>query len=432
MKNILILLSVLTTQIAIAQPDTTSTSLLHKYRAMALSYNDDLKSAEKNIKASIELTKAAQADRGPKLSAGGETSYTGNSIEISLNIPSAASPFVLHGANAKHGISATLLQPVYVGGRVLESIRMAKSQQMIASSQAELIRSLVCYQTDIQYWHTVGQSEIKKVATDFRNSVANLTRIVNERVEAGVSDRQELLTAEVKLNEAEYQLLQAQSELETELMALNSLIGVPLETPTKIDYQIAPIERMASVLAEDNNLRPELKIAQEHIKIETSALKLNDAQYKPQFYVGASGGYYSPGYNFRPDLSPNYTVYAQLSVPIFHWGKRRNEKRASQQRIAMASDNLHKVETTVELEIKTALTALNQAMQRVELAQSSLDKAQENEHRATGKYQEGAISVTEVIDAQVYRQTAQMNYVSAKLTAQMHYSELLRATNGYN
>lgn len=432
MKKLLILLSVFVIQIATAQSDTTSTSLLQRYRTMALTYNDDLKSAKKNIEASIELTKAARADRGPKLSAGGEASYTGNPIELSLAMPGAANPVDIQGANTKYGISATLLQPVYTGGRILESIRMAESQQMMATSQSELVRSLVCYQTDIQYWNTVARTEVKGVAYDFRSSVSNLTRIVRERVEAGLSDRQELLTAEVKLNEAEYQLLQAQSELETGLMALNSLIGEPLDASTCVDSTIAPVEQAATILIAERDARPELTIAQEQIKFETSNLKLNDAQYKPQFYIGANGGYYSPGYNFRPDLSPNYTLYAQVSIPIFEWGKRHNLKRASQQQIGIATDNLHKVETAVELETRTAWTALTQAMQRVELAKSSLGKSQENESRATEKYEEGAISLAEVIDAQVYRQTAQMNYVGAKLAAQMHYAEWLKAVNGYN
>lgn len=432
MKKFLILLSLFATQIAVAQSDTASISLVNRYRAMALTYNDDLKSAKKNIEASIELTKAARADRGPKLSADADFSYTGNPIELSLTMPGVASPVDLRGTNMKYGISLTLLQPVYAGGRVLESIRMAESRQMMAVSQTELIRSLVSYQTDIQYWNTVARAEVRGVADDFRSSVANLTRIVSERVEAGMSDRQELLTAEVKLNEAEYQLLQAQSELETGLMALNSLIGEPLNAPTRIDSTVAPIEQAVITIDEDRETRPELTIAQEQIKFETSNLKLTDAQYKPQFYVGASGGYYSPGYNFRPDLSPNYTVYAQVSIPIFEWGKRKNRKRASQQQIGIATDNLHKVETTVELETRTALAALKQATQRVELAKSSLGKSQDNESRAIEKYEEGAIFLDEVIDAQVYRQTAQMNYVEAKLAAQIHYAEWLKAINGYN
>ena len=65
------------------------------------------------------------------------------------------------------------------------------------------------------------------------------------------------------------------------------------------------------------------------------------------------------------------------------------------------------------------------------MASSSLVKAHENERRATEKYSEGAISISEVIDAQLYRQTAQENLVEAKKAARIHYAELMKATDAY-
>lgn len=97
----------------------------------------------------------------------------------------------------------------------------------------------------------------------------------------------------------------------------------------------------------------------------------------------------------------------------------------------MALDDLHGVETDLDLERRTARTSLAEAEERVELAASSLEKAFENERRATEKYAEGAISVSEVIDAQLYRQTAQENLVTAKAAARMHLAELSKACNAY-
>ena len=118
-------------------------------------------------------------------------------------------------------------------------------------------------------------------------------------------------------------------------------------------------------------------------------------------------------------------------MPIFQGGKRRRERRAAEYRIGMASDALHRVETDLDLETRTARTALDEAQERVTLAASSLTKALENEHRALEKYTEGAISISEVIDAQIYRQTAQENLVAAKTAARMHYAGLLKATDAY-
>ena len=393
-------------------------TLLEKYRTMALDYNHDLKAAEKNIAASMEVEKSARADLKPKLSGAASFQYTGNPMELTLDIPSIGLSKTVEGKNLNYGGSLSILQPVYTGGRVLESIRMAQHQQALAGNQAKALNDAVCYQTDIQYWSAVARQEIVDVAEDFRNSIAALVKTIKERVEVGLVDPQDLLMAEVKLNEAEYQLLQAQSNFETGRMALNSMIGVRLEQPTELDAQIPIVVVSDSLWLSTGMGRPEIQMAYDKIRIAESTKKLNDSQFKPQFYVGVEGSYSSPGYNFKKDLDPNYAVYAKVSVPIFEWGKRRSEKRVSSFRIGMAEDNLNKVVDRVELEVSVARKALSQAIERVRLSESSLAKAEENEAKAVERYNEGKVSVVEVIDAQTYRQTSQVNYVQAKAAAQ--------------
>ena len=407
-------------------------TLLEKYRTMALDYNHDLKAAEKNIAASMEVEKSARADLKPKLSGAASFQYTGNPMELTLDIPSIGLSKTVEGKNLNYGGSLSILQPVYTGGRVLESIRMAQHQQALVGNQAKALNDAVCYQTDIQYWSAVARQEIVDVAEDFRNSIAALVKTIKERVEVGLVDPQELLMAEVKLNEAEYQLLQAQSNFETGRMALNSMIGVRLEQPTELDAQIPIVVVSDSLWLSTGMGRPEIQMAYDKIRIAESTKKLNDSQFKPQFYVGVEGSYSSPGYNFKKDLDPNYAVYAKVSVPIFEWGKRRSEKRVSSFRIGMAEDNLNKVVDRVELEVSVARKALSQAIERVRLSESSLAKAEENEAKAVERYNEGKVSVVEVIDAQTYRQTSQVNYVQAKAAAQGHYSELIKALHSYD
>ena len=297
-------------------------SLLQKYRSMALDYNHDLKAADKNIAASIELEKAAQKDLRPKLSGEANFQYTGNPLQLNIDLPSMQTPLAFEGRNMKYGASLSLLQPVYTGGRLLESIRMAKHQQSLAIHQADYFRSAVFYQTDMQYWNTVARAEVVRVTTEYRNSVATFSQTIRERVEAGLVDPQDLLMAEVKLNEAEYQLLQAKRNLETGRMALNSLIGVELHAPTEIEDTISVVRADKDLWGEGEIDRPELKMAYARIKIAESSKKLTDAKYKPQFYIGVDGSYSAPGYDFRSDLDPNYAIYAKVSVPLFEWGKK--------------------------------------------------------------------------------------------------------------
>lgn len=428
MKIILIaIIALLSLSPAFAQPG----SLLENYRRMALEYNHSLKAAEKNITASLELEKSARANRKPRVAGDANFKYTGNPTELSLNLPSLGQPVTFRGNNESYGLSASLTQPIYTGGRVLETIRLAQHQHSLAMNTSAVVRSAVCYQTDIQYWNTIACGEIKGVATDFYNSVLALVKNIQERVEAGLIDPQELLMAEVKLNEARYQVLQAESDFETGRMALNSLLGLNLQNPTELDTLI-PVPVVADTLLSLNGMnRPEIRMARDQISIAESSLKIKDANYKPQLYVGVDGTFSAPGYNFRQDMDPNYAAYAKLSIPVFEWGKRRSEKRASTEQIGMATDQLNQVEDEVSLEVQTAKVALLQALERVSLSSSSLEKARENENKALERYYEGKISLVEVIDAQTYRQTAQLNDVQARTAAQYHYSDMVKAMDAY-
>lgn len=91
---------------------------------MAVEYKHDLKAADKHISASIELEKAARKDLRPKLSGDANFQYTGNPIQLTLDLPSMQNPLTFEGKDMKYGASLTLLQPVYTGGRLLETIRM--------------------------------------------------------------------------------------------------------------------------------------------------------------------------------------------------------------------------------------------------------------------------------------------------------------------
>lgn len=408
--------------------------LLKKYRAEALRYNQDVQAAGKNILLHQELEKAARADYKPKLTAVGNFNYTGNPMELSLDLPALENPLYFKGRDMKYGASLSLTQSVYAGGRVRESVRMAQKQSNLSVNQSQVVKSDICYEADLRYWNVVARREIADVALLFRQSVDRLTAVVRERVEVELVSRNDLLMVEVKLNEADYQLIQAQNNYEVARMALNSFVGSNFEGMTPVDAAIPAIRETGTLvqqIADAKNNRAELRMAEDRIALQESALKLNDAQYLPQFHVGMDGSYSSPGYNFSPDLDPNYAIYAKISIPLFEWNKRGRGKKASAYRIAIARDNYSKVDDNIKLEVQSAWYSYSQSVVQVCLTENSLDKARENENMATENYREGKISIAEVLDAQLYHQTAQINYVQSRLNAQVCHSEFIRALGIY-
>jgi outer membrane protein TolC len=85
----------------------------------------------------------------------------------------------------------------------------------------------------------------------------------------------------------------------------------------------------------------------------------------------------------------------------------------------------------VNLEIQSAHTSLSQSLEQVRLTGNSLSKACDNERMAQERYEEGKVSIVEVIEAKNYRQSSQINYVQAKVSAQNYYSDLVKALHKY-
>jgi outer membrane protein TolC len=407
--------------------------LLKKYRTMALSYNQDVKAADKGVAYYKEMESSAKADMLPKVAANATASYVGNPMELSITLPSLGA-FSFEGKHESYGTSVSMVQPVYTGGRNREQVKIAQTESTLSEDQAALTRSNVTFGTDYRYWNAVAAQEMVTATQQLEKSMENLVRVVRERVDAGLVNKNDLLMAEVKLNDARFQRKKAQDSFEVSRMALNSQIGVDLKAATAIDASIPVLRSTGSFAAEVEaalNNRAEVRIAQGKIAIQESAEKVKDSYYKPQLYLGAEGSYSSPGYNFKPDMDPNYAVYAKLSIPVFEWGKRKSSRRASSIRVDMAKENLNKVTDNVRLEAQSAYYSYSQAVEQVVLTENSLEKAKDNEQMALDRYKEGNLSILEALDAQLYYQAAQINHIRSRANAQIYYSEFVRALGKY-
>lgn len=406
-----------------------------KYRDMVLEYNQDIKSSEYNKSISKEMKTAAKADFLPQISGNANFNYTGNPAHLTVDLSGLGESVDIEGRNMKYGASISLAQPIYAGGAVKAGYDRAKRQMDVAGFENERIMNNVAYDADVHYWNLVAQNEMVGVAEQFRNSVAELVDVVKQRVDVEYADRNDLLMAEVKLNDAEFQLLRAKNNSEVARLALNSYAGVSPDTLISVDRQIEALHLpMSDEIIADSvaALRPELKIADGLVDIKRSESKIANAKYLPNFSLGFEGSYGSPGYDFKADMDPNYAVYLKLSVPIYDWGKRRSTRRIGNLNVNIAEEKYSTVRDNVSLEIETALCSYNQAVTQVVLTESSLSKARESEEMAMDKYEEGSISIIEVLNAQFYHQQAQINYIQSKLNAQIALSAYERAVGSIN
>lgn len=425
-----ILLSLLTSGLSLQAQES---ALSGQYRELVRNYNQDLRRAEHASAISQETEKSAKADFLPSLSANANFNYTGNPRELSVEIPSIETPLYFQGRDVKYGASLTLTQPVYSGGALKAGYEKARKEHESARLEQRRLLNDILHDADVRYWNKVALDEMARVAREYQNSIATLVKVVGHRVREGYTDRNDLLMAEVKLNDADYRLIQARDNAEVARLALNAYSGIPSEQVIPTDSIIPPLSEPAygNIVETAMSQRVELSIATNQVDIQTSNARIANARYLPKFSIGIDGSYASPGYDFTADLSPNYAIYAKLSIPVFEWGKRRNTRSAGKHGIRMATENYSKVEDNIRLEAETAYYSYTQALQKVRLTGSSLQKAKESERLAMEKYKEGHLSIVEVINAQLYHLDANINYIQSKRDACFAKSGLDRALGLY-
>lgn len=407
---------------------------LKSYRKQVVEYNQDVKSAGYAVLIREEQEKSAKADFLPALSADGTFNFTGNPTELSLSIPNLGTA-KLEGKNMKYGASLTLAQPLYMGGALKAKHQKSKKETEMAAYEKQRLVNDILYDADTYYWNAVAQAEMVKIAEEYKASVSRLVEVVRHRVEEEYTDRNDLLMVEVKLNEADYRLLQSQKGCEVARLSLNSFAGIEFGRTLPTDSVVIPLKvkaKDANTLSAKIELRPEWQIAQNRVAVQKEQSRIDNARFLPKITIGLNGSYQSPGYDFRADMDPNYAVYAKISIPLFEWGKRKNTHRAGKHSINMALQNQYKVEDQLRLEIETAYYTYAQSIDKVVLTENSLQKASESESLAIERYKEGNISIVEVINAQLYHQEAQVNYIQSKLEAQIARSSFERAIGTIN
>ena len=355
--------------------------LLDAYRAQVEAYSPDLRTAEYAASASGEARQSARADFFPKLSGGANFNYTGHPLRKDIALPGTDDVYTFEGRNTKYGASVSLAQPLYAGGALRAGYDKAQAEDEMARQEIRRVTNDLRHEADVRYWSHVAQCELVSVADGYRQSVGRLVEVVRQRVEAEYTDRNDLLMAEVRLNDADYQVQRARNDAEVARLSLNALAGIPSDQHIATDTLVVPLTVVQPLTDEVDDLlmrRPEMGMAEGNVRVQQSAARLANARYLPTLSIGVDGSYSSPGYDFRADLDPNYAIYAKLSVPIFEWGKRRRTKNMGRYQVDIARERCTQVGDGLRLEVETAQCNYAQAVEQVRLTESSLRKAAES------------------------------------------------------
>lgn len=397
---------------------------LLQYRQRVLDYNQEIKQSQEAVNAAIYALKSVKTGFFPKVDITGSYSYQ---IENVTFMP---------GTDLKHdnySAEAGLVQNIYAGSAVRQQYEAARLQEAIARLGEEYTVDNILYAADVNYWTVAANRNLYDIANRFVNIVSELFDVVGKRFTEGAISKTDVLMVQSRLKEAEVQLNTSATNYRTSLQALNIMMGIAADAETGLADSIQHISDLPLRQEVDIALkkRPDYLMAEQDIELARVQTRLVKAGYLPNLAVGIKEKWGTTLINIDGDKRFSTIAFANLNIPVFYWGKRRQDVRISEVQEQTKELERSKLSDQISLELNNAWVNLTESLKKVAIVSSSLDIAHDNLVLNTFSYNEGKLPVIDVLSAQVTWLQAYTNVVSAYYQYKVALAEYERALSGF-
>ena len=396
---------------------------VEQYRQKVLEYNQDIQKSQQAVNGALYSLKGIKTGFFPKLDITGNYSYQLEKVEF------------LPGTDLKHdnyGVEAGLVQNVYSGSAVRKQYDVAKLQHAIAQLSVEHTVDNMIYAADVSYWSVAANRNLYELSEQFVQIVRELYEIVNKRFEEGAISKTDVLMVQNRLKEAELQLNTNSTNYKTALQSLNIMMGVEPDAAVVLTDSIQKVLWVPKQEGLNKALERRADYQSAIMGIEMAKLQTDMARskYLPQLAVGIKEKYGTTLLNVDGKAQWATTAYAQINIPVFHWGEMRQNVRLSRTQEWTKELERSQLKDQVSKELNNAWVNVIEIAKKLEIVYSSLDIAKDNLTLNTFSYNEGKLPIIDVLSAQVSWLQAYTNVVSVNYQYKVALAEYAKALGG--
>lgn len=334
------------------------------------------------------------------------------------------------GLDNAYTVGGLVEQPLYMGGKIRSAYRIAVLGEEMAELNRQSVRAEVITETDEAYWQYLRLKERVLSVVKYEGVVRELVRNLTDARQTGMASQNDLLKAQVKLNEAELMLQKARNGEKLACMNLCRVIGLDLEASLQVGDSLG--EEITPAIRQEYSgvtARPEYGLLDKNIEVKKNQVKLIQADFLPQLGVSASYNWTDGiSFNGEADRMSSFMAIASLKVPVFHWNEGRNKVKAIKAEEEMSELQKEDMVQMMQLEEARARFNVEDAAVRVQLTRKSLLQAEENLTVSKNRYEVGMETLTDYMEAQAQWQKAWSDWIDAKTELRMSETRYLRAT----
>lgn len=392
---------------AMAQTTGTDTPArrlsLDDCRELAIKNNAKISVAAGNAEAAEELRKEAFTKYFPTVTASG-MAFAANKPAVNLDLFNIATLQMI-----KRGVSAnvTAIQPVFAGGRIVNSNRLAEVGVEASRLERENAVDDVELTAEKYYWQLVTLKSKRRTLTDVIALVDTLEYQVDVALKAGVTTRNELLKVQLRRNELKSLMVDLDNGINLSRQLLAQYIGMDGQ-----DIDIDEVETPGEVPAfpSDIYMDPNAALGATadyrllNKKVQASELeeKIAFGENLPTVGVGA-------GYFYDDVISQRHgfgAVFVSVTVPITSWWGGSHAVKRRKIETANARAQMQDLSQMLCIKMINAWDDLTSAHRKMEIARESITQSAENLRMNENFFHAGVSNVTDLLDAQtLYRQS---------------------------
>lgn len=327
--------------------------------------------------------------------------------------------------------TVSLRQPVFMGGKIVAADKAAALAGDLAESRYETEYRAVISEVDRVYWQTVSLSEKLQLAKEYDALLRQLLDDAEKMAAAGIATEADVLAVKVKANEAAMMLTKAENGVSLSRMLLCRLCGMDINTDIELADEGLDRLQMPQAVPEMSNdeifsSRPEIRSLELAAEIYDRKTAIARADMIPHVALTANYILSNPNvYNgFRNDFGGTFNVGVTVSIPIIHGCSARQKVNKAKAEAVLTRYRIEDAKETISLQVSRLRRQHDEAFEKLAMAGSNLDSAEENLRTARIGFTEGTVPANTVMQAQTAWMQAHSEYIDAGIELQMCASDL--------
>ena len=324
-----------------------------------------------------------------------------------VTLPRVIGPFSYFDARA----SAT--QRVF-DWKSIQKYRSSVIGESLARFNLKDARDLVVLATGNAYLQAIaGAARVETAQAQVETAKALYDKALAQQ-QAGVAPAIDTLRAQVEYQTRKQQLIAATNDFAKQKISLARVIGLAsgqeFELADKAPYQAFPIPDLETSLQRAYSFRSDYKAAHERLLAAQLERNAATAGYFPTIDMAVNFGEIGkvPG-----DVLPTYTLIGTLNIPIFQGGKVHGDVLKAEASLRQAQAQMADVRAQIDQDIRNALLDLKSSSDHVEVAQSSVNLAEQALTQSRDRFSAGVTDNLEVVQAQEALASAHESFISS-------------------